>query len=140
MVALDTNILIYACDKADPSRQQVAIDLVSNAYNGVLLWQVACEFVAASRKLKHQGFTSVDAWNRLAEYQAIFPLILPNAGTLERARVLHAEGGWSFQDAMIAAACLECGVSRLYSEDLPGRVPPAPLQIVNPFPSITQAP
>jgi predicted nucleic acid-binding protein len=31
MIALDTNILIYACDKADLKRQQVAIDLVSNA-------------------------------------------------------------------------------------------------------------
>ena len=40
MVALDTNVLIYACDKADVSRQQVALDLVSNAHDGVLLWQV----------------------------------------------------------------------------------------------------
>ena len=51
MIALDTNILIYACDKADLKRQQVALDLISNAHDGVLLWQVACEFVAASRKL-----------------------------------------------------------------------------------------
>jgi predicted nucleic acid-binding protein len=71
MIALDTNILIYACDKADPSRQQIALDLVSNAFDGILLWQVACEFVAASRKLKHQGFTTADAWNRLADYQSI---------------------------------------------------------------------
>jgi predicted nucleic acid-binding protein len=87
MVALDTNVLIYACDRADPSRQEVALDLVSNAHDGVLLWQVACEFVAASRKLKHQGFTTVEAWNRLADYQAIFPLVLSNAKALERARV-----------------------------------------------------
>jgi predicted nucleic acid-binding protein len=96
MIALDTNILIYACDKADLSRQQVALDLVSNAFDGILLWQVACEFVAAWRKLKHQGFTTADAWNRLADYQSIFPLIVPNAGALERARVLHADDGWSF--------------------------------------------
>jgi predicted nucleic acid-binding protein len=31
MIALDTNILIYACDKADLKRQQVALDLVSSA-------------------------------------------------------------------------------------------------------------
>jgi predicted nucleic acid-binding protein len=31
MIALDTNILIYACDKADTERQQVGLDLVSNA-------------------------------------------------------------------------------------------------------------
>jgi predicted nucleic acid-binding protein len=70
MTALDTNILIYACDKADPKRQQTALDLVSSASDGVLLWQVACEFIAASRKLRSQGFTEVDAWDRLAEYMA----------------------------------------------------------------------
>lgn len=93
MVALDTNVLIYACDKADRPRQQVALDLVSTARDGVLLRQVACKFVAASRKLKDQGFTTIDAWDRMADYQAIFPLILPNAKVLERARVLHAEAG-----------------------------------------------
>ncbi|MGA9625933.1 MAG: PIN domain-containing protein [Bryobacteraceae bacterium] len=133
MIALDTNILIYACDKADPKRQQVALDLVSSASDGVLLWQVACEFVAASRKLRSQGFTSIDAWARLTDYLAIFPLILPAAGAFERARILHAEDGWSFWDAMIVAACLECAVTRLYSEDLPGRAVRWPLEIVNPF-------
>jgi len=56
MIALDTNVLIYACDKADPRRPQVALDLVSRSVDGVLLWQVACKFVAASRKLRSQGF------------------------------------------------------------------------------------
>ena len=37
MIALDTNVLIYACDKADPKRQEVALDLVSGAADGVLL-------------------------------------------------------------------------------------------------------
>ncbi|MGP8247780.1 MAG: PIN domain-containing protein [Bryobacteraceae bacterium] len=133
MIALDTNILIYACDKADPRRQQVALDLVSNAGDGVLLWQVACEFVAASRKLRSQGFTTVDAWDRVADYLTLFPLILPTAGAFERARILHAQDGWSFWDAMIVAACLERGVTRLYSEDLPGRSVRWPLEIVNPF-------
>lgn len=132
------NILIYACDKADLKRQQVAIELLSSAHDGVLLWQVACEFVAASRKLGSQGFTTVDAWQRLADYMALFPLILPAAGAFGRARILHLEDGWSFWDAMIVAACLECRVSRLYSEDLPGRAVRGPLEIVNPFaPTLT---
>jgi predicted nucleic acid-binding protein len=134
MTALDTNVLIYACDKADLVRQQIAIDLVSSAGDGVLLWQVACEFVAASRKLRSQGFTTADAWDRLADYLALFPLILPSARGLERTRILHTEDGWSFWDAMIVASCLECGVTRLYSEDLPGRAVRWPLEIVNPFP------
>ena len=61
MIALDTNVLIYACDKADPARQHV-----------------------------------------------------------------------SFWDALILAACLDAGVSLLYSEDIPGgdigNIP-----VVNPF-------
>jgi predicted nucleic acid-binding protein len=65
MIALDTNILIYACDKADIKRQRVALDLVSSADDGVLLWQVACEFVAASRKLRSQGFTIVDSMKKM---------------------------------------------------------------------------
>ena len=51
MIAVDTNVLIYACDQADLRRQQIALDLITNTENGVLLWQVACEFVSASRKL-----------------------------------------------------------------------------------------
>ena len=41
MIALDTNILIYCCDKSDSRRQQVALELVAKAVDGVLLWQVA---------------------------------------------------------------------------------------------------
>jgi predicted nucleic acid-binding protein len=62
MIALDTNVLIYACDKADPRRQQIALDLISNTLDAVILWQVACEFIAASRKLDQQGFNAADAW------------------------------------------------------------------------------
>ena len=62
MTALDTNVLIYACDKSDPRRQQIALELLATVTDGVLLWQVACEFVAASRKLNDRGFTPIDAW------------------------------------------------------------------------------
>jgi predicted nucleic acid-binding protein len=41
MIAIDTNVLIYACDQADVRRQKIALDLISNARDGVLLWQVA---------------------------------------------------------------------------------------------------
>jgi predicted nucleic acid-binding protein len=133
MIALDTNVLVYACDQADLRRQARALELIRTVQGGVLLWQVACEFVAASRKLEGQGFTAVDAWDRLAEYLAVFPLVLPTPGVLERARPLHGREGWSFWDAMIVAACLECNVTCLYSEDLPGRTVPAPLEIINPF-------
>lgn len=80
MTALDTNLLIYSCDKADPDRQARALEIISGTTDAVLLWQVACEFVAASRKLSTQGFTPLHAWDRLREYLALFQLILPIPG------------------------------------------------------------
>jgi len=133
MIALDTNVLLYACDRADSRRQQIAIDLITNEKDGVVLWQVACEFVAASRKLSSQGFSASDAWARLAEFLMLFRLILPTAGVLERGQNLHATRGVSFWDAMILAACSEAGVEILYSEDVPGLPPIGGLRVVNPF-------
>ena len=140
MTAFDTNVLIYCCDGGARKMQAKALDLIGSTSDGVLLWQVACEFIAASRKLALQGFSPEDAWRRLGEFLSLFPLVTPPSQVLARARELHLSQGWSFWDAMIVAACLECGVSRLYSEDLPGRAPPGELEIVNPFPQISRTP
>ena len=133
MIALDTNVLIYCCDSRDSRRQQIALDLVAGTTDGILPWQVACEFIAASRKLSEQGFTAVAAWQRLAEFLALFPLIMPTPAVLERARELHLQQRWAFWDATLVSACIESGVTRLYSEDLPGRAKIQSLEIVSPF-------
>ena len=109
------------------------MDLVAAATDGVLLWQVAAEFVAASRKLAEQGFTIEAAWQRLSEFRGILPLIMPTPAVLERARKLHLEHQWAFWDAMLVGACLESGVTRLYSEDLPAKASIESLEIVSPF-------
>lgn len=132
MIALDTNILIYACDESSAKRQETALETIASSTDGVLLWQVAVEFIAASRKLSAQGFTSADAWDRLTEFLDIFPLILPTPGVLARAKELHMTQGRSFWDATVVAACVDAGVTTLYSEDLPGRRD-TPIEIVNPF-------
>ncbi len=133
MIAVDTNVLIYACDQSDPRRQTIALDLIANCTNGVLLWQVACEFLAASRKLSKQGFTPTHAWNRLSEFQDLFPLVLPAVTNLSRARELHILHAVSLWDALILAACVEAGVAVLYSEDLPGLSVVETVRVINPF-------
>lgn len=133
MIALDTNVLIYACDKADPARQQIALDLITNTTDAVILWQVACEFVAASRKLDRQGFTAADSWTRLSEFLGVCPLVTPRgSAVLDRAKTLHLAHHVSFWDAMILAACLDAGVRLLYSEDIPGGEISG-IPVVNPF-------
>ena len=133
MIAFDTNVLLYACDRADPRRQAIALDLIANSRDGVLLWQVACEFVAASRKLSPQGFSASDAWNRLAEFLNLFPLVLPTSSILARGKEFHVTRSVSFWDALILSACVEAGVTILYSEDVPGHSLPGKLQVINPF-------
>lgn len=133
MIAVDTNVLIYACDQSDARRQQIAFDLVTNAADGILLWQVACEFISASRKLSKQGFTAAHAWNRLAEFRDLLPLVLPSEAVLVQAKELHLTRGASFWDALILAACVDAGIEILYSEDLPGFDDLEGVRVVNPF-------
>lgn len=135
MIAVDTNILLYACDHRDASKQQLAVELVESADHGVLLWQVACEFIAASRKLGPQGFTAVQAWERLRSFLILFPLVTPSPGLLERARFLHVDRQMSFWDAMMVGACLDAGVDLLYTEDTPGAEVQG-LQVINPFATV----
>ena len=133
MIAIDTNVLIYACDQADGRRQNIALNLIANAQDGVLLWQVACEFLAASRKLDKQGFTPAHAWNHLGEFRDLMPLMLPTDGNLTRAKELHLTRGASLWDALILAACVEASVEILYSEDLPGFEDFEGVRVINPF-------
>jgi predicted nucleic acid-binding protein len=101
--------------------------------DGVLLWQVACEFLSASRKLSKQGFTPTDAWNRLAEFRGLLRLVLPTDANLSRAKELHLARGASLWDALILAACAEAGVEIVYSEDLPGFADFDGVRVVKPF-------
>ena len=51
MNAVDTNVLLYARDPRDARKQATAAALVESLDDAVLLWQVACEYMAATRKL-----------------------------------------------------------------------------------------
>lgn len=78
MNAIDTNILVYAVDTRDPAKRQQARHVIDHLHDGVLLWQVACEFVAAARKLEKHGFTRDAAWEALAGFQSVLPLVPPS--------------------------------------------------------------
>lgn len=107
--------------------------MISRTSSGVLPWQVACEFIAASRKLERQASTGADAWARLADFMGVFRLVFPDeSSVLDRARHLHLDRKVAFWDAMIIAACVDADVRLLYSEDLPGGDIEG-LSIKNPF-------
>jgi predicted nucleic acid-binding protein len=134
MNAVDTNILIYVRDPRDPAKQQTAVKLTTGLIDGALLWQIVCEFVAASRKLAPFGFTQAQAWRKVERLRALWKLILPSENVLIRAEQLTATHNLSFWDSVIVAACIEGGITRLYTEDFDQSLSKATgVEVVNPF-------
>jgi predicted nucleic acid-binding protein len=84
MNAVDTNILIYAQDPRDLVKQAKATSLVLSLTDGVLLWQVACEYLAASRKLEPLGYTRSQAWQDIRDLQRVWYTLLPSWSILDR--------------------------------------------------------
>lgn len=133
MNAVDTNVLIYVHDRRSPAKQAIAESLVQSLPDAVLLWQVACEYIAASRKLENLGYSREQAWHYLRELQMLWTTKLPSWDVMDRAEALSQKYSLSFWDALLIAACLEGGVTRLYSEDFDASAQSEGLEIINPF-------
>ena len=134
MNAVDTNVLIYARDPRHPLKHEKARQLTAGMLDGVLLWQVACEFIAASRKLTDVGYTQAQAWRELRQLRELWKLIVPSEETLLHAEQLTAMHNLSFWDSMLVGACIEGGVTRLYTEDFDASLSKATgVDIINPF-------
>jgi predicted nucleic acid-binding protein len=129
----DTNILVYADDRAAPVKQRRVVELVAlhrRAGTGVLSLQVLQEyFVTVTRKLR------VDAQiaRRKVELLAEFDVVAPDLDDILAAIDLHRLLGFSFWDALVLRTAKEAACTVLLSEDLqPGRTIDG-VQIVNPF-------
>ncbi len=132
MNAVDTNVLIYVNDPRDPAKQTVATSLVSSLSDGVLVWQVACEYLAAGRKLEPLGYNKVQAYQYIRDLQQVWYTALPTWAVIDRAENLMSRFSLSHWDAMVVAACLEANVETLYTEDF-GYSDIDGLKIVNSF-------
>ncbi|MEK6284924.1 MAG: PIN domain-containing protein [Acidobacteriota bacterium] len=111
MNAVDTNVLIYVHDPRDSVKQEAADALVQSLVDGVLLWQVACEFIAASRKLEPLGFNRDRAYQEIRRLQRLWTTKLPSWPIINKAEKLLSDYSLSYWDAMIIAASLEGGVT-----------------------------
>ena len=132
MNAVDTNILIYVNDPRDPVKQEIAISLISALTEGILLWQLACKYLAASRKLESLGYNRAQAYHYVRDLQQVWCTALPTWRVIDRAEDLMSRFSLSHWDSMIIAACLDVNVQTLYTEDI-GYSNIDGLAIVNPF-------
>jgi predicted nucleic acid-binding protein len=135
-VAFDTNILVYTIDTREP-KHRLAREVVAGHSDGSIPWQVACEFVSVTERLRRFDPAGTASWRDrpwdfLVQVLRIHPLVLPTQTTLPRARALMEAHQLQHWDALLYAACLEAGINTLISEDLPGLAIPG-LEVRNPF-------
>src|SRR5947209_3522276 len=114
----DTNVLIYADDKAAPAKQRKALDLVAEhrrARTGVVSLQVLQEyFVTVTKKLQVDAAIA----RRKVELLAEFDVASPEVSDILAAIDLHRLHRFSFWDALIVRAAKQAVCSVLLSEDL----------------------
>jgi predicted nucleic acid-binding protein len=137
MNAIDTNILAYLFDPDRPEKQSRAQrlldDLVLNPQETVWLWQVAVEFLAYLRKAATKGVLAPERVPvEFRDLLNLFSLKLPTAQVLERGFALHERYALSHWDSLLIAACLDTGVTRLYSEDIQHGADYHGVKILNP--------
>ena len=140
MIAIDTNVLVYAFDMNEPLKQAIAkrvIDSLGQTGQGVMLWQVACEFLACLRKWENANrITRAEAMLFYNQGTTLFPLQLPQPTILAKSFDLRNRFSLIHWDSLLISACLNAGVSILYSEDLAAGANYDAVQVINPFPSI----
>jgi predicted nucleic acid-binding protein len=129
----DTNVLIYADDKASPGKQRRALDLIAEhrrSRTGVVSLQVLQEyFVTVTRKLHVDAAIA----RRKVELLAEFDVAGPEVADILAAIDLHRLHRFSFWDALVIRAAKQSGCSILFSEDMQAGREIDGLQIVNPF-------
>jgi predicted nucleic acid-binding protein len=133
MNAVDTNVLIYAHDPRDGRKQAIAQSLVGSLSDAVLPWQVACEFLAASRKLQSQGFSFEDALAEVRALRQVWSTILPDWSAIDKADELMIRFSLSWWDSLLIASCVLAGVRTLYSEDYDSYSEIDGVELQNPF-------
>ena len=116
--SLDANILVYSVDSSDHPRHLKAKRTIAFAarHDCVLILQALAEFYFVI--VRKGRLPPARARTHLADFRALFPLVLPGERSLDAAAVLAERHRINFWDGMMLAVARESGVEVLLSEDL----------------------
>jgi predicted nucleic acid-binding protein len=131
---LDTNILVYAHDEADPRKQSIAREIVWNSFpsGSVISVQVLGEL---ARTLLHKFRPPLPPQDVKFAIESLreIRLVSPDREMVQRAIEAHAVYGLRFWDGMIVAAAERAGCSRILSEDFNTGQTYFGVRVENPF-------
>ena len=121
-VFVDTNVLVYAYDRAAGSKHVRARELVED------LWNAGRGTLSKARP----PVSPEDARALVADYLAWDPIVNDGAAVLEAVDAAHRHR-LSFWDALVVVAAAKSGAAVIYSEDLNHGQRYGSVQVLNPF-------
>lgn len=135
---LDSNIFIYTFDDIALQKRQTAQAIVKKALrdrSGGISYQVVQEVLNVLTRKLPQSMDAGDATRYLATTLEPLWRVQPSAELIRSGLAIQARYHYGFYDALIIAAALSAGCTRLYSEDLQHGQRIGELSIENPFQS-----
>jgi predicted nucleic acid-binding protein len=133
LVFVDSNVLLYALDEADPKKQKIAQNWRAElwkSHRGRISFQVLSEFyVNAVRK---RPSAREEARAEVRDLLAWNPVVT-DAALLERGWKLQVRYKLSYWDALIVAAAKAASCKYLLTEDLQSGQELDGIEVVNPF-------
>lgn len=134
-VFVDTNVLVYAYDRAAGSKHVRARELVADLWKagrGTLSTQILQEFYVNVRRKARPPISPEGARALVADYLAWNPIVNDGAAVLEAVDAGHRHR-LSFWDALVVVAAVKSGASVIYTEDLNHGQMFGSVQVLNPF-------
>jgi len=132
---VDTNILIYAHDRAAGAKHERARQLIEHLWTteqGALSTQVLQELcVNLRRRIKHP-LPSETIKKLIADYLS-WEIVVNTPQSILAALGIEGRYKVSYWDALILHAAESCGATVLYSEDLASGQRYGPVEVVNPL-------
>lgn len=133
-VFIDTNVLVYAHDIDAGSKQRKAEEVLISLRQqklGVLSMQVLQEFYSTVTRKLRLPIPKAEARAIVEDFSHW--CVAPTAADIQKAFQIEDQARIGFWDAMIVAAAVRAGATRILSEDLnPGQII-AGITIENPF-------
>ena len=132
---VDTNVLVYAYDRAAGSKHVRARELVEELWTsgrGVLSTQVLQEFYVNVLRKTRPPVPPEDARTLVADYLAWDPVVNDGAAVLEAVDASRRHQ-LSYWDALVVVAAARSGASVIYSEDFNHGQTFGSVQVLNPF-------
>ncbi len=138
---IDSNVFIYLFDETNPEKSDIAKDLI---HQGILSGksQISFQVVQETLNVITQKLKKPAARDQAQQFldKVLVPLwrVMPSERIYRSCLEIQSRYRYGLYDALIIAAALDAGCTKLWSEDLQGGQQIDRLMIENPFVVVDQ--